>query len=176
MDPFSKWVEIHTMPSLHSRRVAEFLHNYLVARWANYAMSRATMVLSLWAALHGCAKFLVSSITHPIGNSKANRKVEQTIRTLKDCIWRSLTKMPATFWTNHLASALLLLCMTASRMTDITPYLLATGQQPLLPRITAQDYCPCPTSQPGRGRNIPRQSQLHCGAAPGAGRHPHQGS
>ena len=43
--------------------------------------------------------------------------------------------MPATFWTNHLAPALLLLHMTASRMTGIAPYLLATGQQPLLPSI-----------------------------------------
>ena len=62
-----------------------------------------------------------------VGNSKANGQVERTIRTLKDCIRRSLTKMPATFWMNHLAPALLLLCMTASRMTGITLYLLVTG-------------------------------------------------
>ena len=34
MDPFSKWVEIHTVPSLHSWRVAKFLYDNLVARWA----------------------------------------------------------------------------------------------------------------------------------------------
>ena len=67
-----------------------------------------------------------------IGNSKANGQVEQTIRMLKDCIWCGLTKAPTTFWTNHLASALLLLCMTASRMMGGAPYLLATSQQPLL--------------------------------------------
>ena len=54
---------------------------------------------------------------------------------LKDCIWRGLTKMPTTFWTNHLAPALLLLHMTARRMTGIMPYLLVTGRQPLLPSI-----------------------------------------
>ena len=51
---------------------------------------------------------------------------------LKDCIQRSLTKMPTTFWTNHLALVLLLLHMTVSRMTGIMPYLLVTGRQPLL--------------------------------------------
>ena len=55
---------------------------------------------------------------------------------LKDCILCSLTKMPATFWTNHLAPVLLLLRMTVSRMMGIMPYLLATSQQPLLPSIT----------------------------------------
>ena len=33
VDLFSKWVEIHAMPSLHSWRVAKFLYNDLVARW-----------------------------------------------------------------------------------------------------------------------------------------------
>ena len=51
---------------------------------------------------------------------------------LKDCIRHGLTKTPTTFWTNHLAPALLLLCMTVSRMTGVAPYLLATGRQPLL--------------------------------------------
>ena len=54
---------------------------------------------------------------------------------LKDCIWHGLTKEPATYWTNHLALALLLLCMTASRMMGIMPFLLAMGQQPLLPSM-----------------------------------------
>ena len=62
-----------------------------------------------------------------IGNSKANMQVEQMIRMLKDCIQHGLTKAPATFWTNHLALALLLLCMTVSRMMGVVPYLLATS-------------------------------------------------
>ena len=33
VDPFSKWVEIHAVPSLHSWSAAEFLHNDLVAHW-----------------------------------------------------------------------------------------------------------------------------------------------
>ena len=70
-----------------------------------------------------------------VGNSKANGQVKRTIRTLKDCIRRGLTKTPATFWTNHLALALLLLRMTVSRMMGVVPYLLATGRQPLLPSI-----------------------------------------
>ena len=33
MDSFSKWVETHAMPFLHSLRAAEFLYDDLVARW-----------------------------------------------------------------------------------------------------------------------------------------------
>ena len=34
MDPFSKWVgDLHTVPLLHSWRVAEFLYDNLVAHW-----------------------------------------------------------------------------------------------------------------------------------------------
>ena len=33
LDPFSKWVETHAVPPLHSWRVAEFLYNDLVAHW-----------------------------------------------------------------------------------------------------------------------------------------------
>ena len=57
------------------------------------------------------------------------------IRMLKDCIWHGLTKAPTNFWTNHLALALLLFRMAAIRMAGIAPYLLATGQQPLLPSM-----------------------------------------
>ena len=70
-----------------------------------------------------------------IANSKANGQVEWMIRMLKDCIRRGLTKEPAAFWTNHLALALLLLCMTVNKMTGIALYFLATGQQPLLPSM-----------------------------------------
>ena len=33
VDPFSKWVETHAMPLLHSWRAAEFLYDDLVAHW-----------------------------------------------------------------------------------------------------------------------------------------------
>ena len=124
------------MPSLHSWRAAEFLYDDLLARWgkpcyvqtdngAEFAGSFAQLCKGLGIVHH--------HIT--VGNSKANGQVEWTIRTLKDCIRRSLTKTPTTFWTNHLAPVLLLLRMTVSRMTGIAPYLLATGQQLLLPSI-----------------------------------------
>ena len=98
MDPFSKWVEIYAIPSLHSWRAAEFLYEDLVARWgkpryvqtdngAEFAGSFAWLCKGLGIVHH--------HIT--VGNSKANGKVEQTIRTLKDCIRRGLTKTPATF-------------------------------------------------------------------------------
>ena len=84
---------------------------------ANRTMSRLTMALSLLGSFARLCKGLGIIHHHiTIGNSKANGQVERTIRTLKDCIQRGLTKMPATFWMNHLALALLLLRMTVSRM------------------------------------------------------------
>ena len=136
MDPFSKWVEICAAPSLHSWRAAKFLYDNLVARWgkphcvwtnnsAEFVGSFAQLCKGL-GIVHHC-------IT--VGNNKANGQVGWMIGMLKDCIQCSLTKVPATFWMNHLALALLLLCMTASRMMGVMPYLLATGRQPLLPSM-----------------------------------------
>ena len=125
------------MPSLHSWRAAKFLYDDLVARWGKLRYVRTDNGTEFAGSFAQLCKGL--GIIHhliTIGNSKANRQVEQTIRMLKDCIWRGLTKMPATFWMNHLALALLLLRMTVSRMMGIMPYLLATRQQPLLPSIT----------------------------------------
>ena len=128
MDPFSKWVEVRAMPSLHSWRAAEFLYNDLVARWGKpryvWTNNGAEFVGSFAWLCKGLG-IVHHHIT--IGNSKANEQGERMIRTLKDCIWRGLTKKPATFWTNHLALALLLLCMTVSRMTGVAPYLIATS-------------------------------------------------
>ena len=56
-------------------------------------------------------------VTHhhiTIGNSKPNGQVEWMIRMLKDYIWCNLPKEPLTFWTKHLALALLLLYMIVS--------------------------------------------------------------
>ena len=136
MDPFSKWVEIHAVPSLHSWRAAEFLYDDLVACWGKLRYIRTDNGSEFVGSFAWLCKSL--GIVHhhiTVGNSKANGQVERTIRTLKDCIRCGLTKMPATFWTNHLAPALLLLHMTASRMTGIAPYLLATCRQRLLPSI-----------------------------------------
>ena len=62
-----------------------------------------------------------------IGNSKANGQVEWMIRTLKVYVQCGLTKEPTIFWMNHLASALLILYMTVSRMMGVTPFLLFMG-------------------------------------------------
>ena len=121
------------MPSLHSWRVAEFLYDDLVAHWGkpHYVQTdNGTKFVGSFARLCKGLGIVHHHIT--IGNSEANRQVEWMIRTLKDCIQHSLSKMPATFWTNHLALALLLLYMTVSRMMGIMQYLLTTVQQPLL--------------------------------------------
>ena len=33
VDPFSKWVEMRAVPSLHSWRVADFLYDDIISRW-----------------------------------------------------------------------------------------------------------------------------------------------
>ena len=129
MDPFSKWVEVCTVPSLHSWRVVEFLYNNLVAHWGKPWYVRTGNGAEFAGSFAWLCKGL--GIVHhhiTIGNSKANGQVEWMIRMLKDCIQHGLTKVPATFWTNHLALVLLLLHMTVSRMMGVAPYILATGQ------------------------------------------------
>ena len=128
VDPFYKWVEICAMLLLHSWRVAKFLYDNLVARWGKlhyvWTNNRAKFVGSFaWL----CKRLGIVHHHIIIGNSKANGQVEWIIRMLKGCIRHGLTKAPATFWMNHLASALLLSHMIVSRMMGIMPYLLATG-------------------------------------------------
>ena len=116
--------------------MAEFLYDDLVAHWGKPRYIRndnGTEFVGSFAWLCKGLGIIHHHIT--VGNSKANGQVEWTIKMLKDCIWHGLTKEPATFWMNHLALALLLLCMTAGRMMGIAPYLLATSQQPLLPSM-----------------------------------------
>ena len=137
VDPFSKWVEMCAVAFLHSWRAAEFLYDDLVARWGKPCYVQTDNSAKFAGSFAWVCKGLGIIHHHiTIGNSKANGQVEQLVRMLKDCIQHSLTKEPATFWMNHLASALLLLCMTVSRMTGVAPILIATGQQLLLPSMT----------------------------------------
>ena len=85
--------------------------------------------------MHICKGLGIAHHHTIVSNSKANIQVERTIQMLKDSIQHSLIKEPASFWTNHLALALLLLCMTASWIMGIAPYLVARGHQPLLPSL-----------------------------------------
>ena len=128
MDPLSKWVEICAMPLQRSWRVAGFLYNDLVAHWSKPHYVQTNNGAEFVGSLAWLCKGL--GIVHyhiTVGNSKTNKQVEWMIRTLKDCIQHGLTKAPATYWMNHLALALLLLHMIASRMIGITLYLLATS-------------------------------------------------
>ena len=73
MDPFSKWVKVHAMPSLHSWRVAEFLYNDLVACWGKLCYiltSKGAEFVGSFAQLCKGLGIVHHHIT--IGNSKAN--------------------------------------------------------------------------------------------------------
>ena len=98
MDPFSKWVEIRAVPSLHSWRAAKFLYNDLVACWGKlhyvWTDNGAEFVGSFAWLCKGLG-IIHHHIT--IGNSKANGQVEWMIRTLKDSIRCNLNKTPTTF-------------------------------------------------------------------------------
>ena len=136
MDLFSKWVDTLAVPSLHSWRAAKFLYDDLVASWGkpHYVQTdNCTEFAGSFTWL--CEELGIIQHYLTVGNSKANTQVEQTIRTLKDCIQCDLKKEPASFWTNHLALALLLLYMTVSQMMDVALFLLAMGHQALLPSL-----------------------------------------
>ena len=162
MDPFSKWVEIYAVPSLHSWRAAKFLYNYLVAHWGKPCYIQMDNGAEFAGGFAWLCKGL--GIVHhhiTIGNIKANGQVEWMIRMLNDCIRRCLTKAPTTFWMNHLASALLLLHMIVSRMMGIMPYLLATGQQPLLPSIAIPGLPSLP-NQPTPDKEETYLAEVNC--------------
>ena len=87
MDPFFKWVEICTVPLLHSWRAAEFLYNDLVAHWGKPRYLQTKNGAEFAGSFAWLCKGL--SIVHhhiTVGNSKVNGQVEQMIKTLKDCI------------------------------------------------------------------------------------------
>ena len=85
MDPFSKWVEIRTVPSLHSWRAAEFLCDDLVARWGKLRYVQTDNGAEFAGSFARLCKGL--GIVHhhiTVGNSKANGQVKQMIRMLKE--------------------------------------------------------------------------------------------
>ena len=88
IDPFSKWVETHAVPLLHSWRAVKFLYDNLVAHWGKprYIWTdNGTKFAGSFAWL--CKGLGIMHHHTTIGNGKANRQVERIIRTLKDCIW-----------------------------------------------------------------------------------------
>ena len=81
MDPFSKWVEIRAMPSLHSWRVAEFLYDDLVARWGKPCYVQTNNGIESVGSFAQLCKGLGIIHHHiTIGNSKANGQIERMIR------------------------------------------------------------------------------------------------
>ena len=114
-----------------------FLYDDLVAFWVKpcyYQTDNGTKFSGSFAWL--CKRLGTIHCYITVGNSKANGQVEWTMRMLKDYIWNSFKKEPASFWMNHLALTLLLLHMTASWMTGIVPFLLASGHQLLFLSMT----------------------------------------
>ena len=124
------------MPFLYSWRPNKFLYDDLVACWGKPCYVQTDNSAKFVGSFAWLFKGLGIFHYHiTMGNSKANEQVEWTISMLKDRIWHGLMKEPASFWMNHLASALLLLCMTVSQTIGIMLFLLATGCQPLLPSM-----------------------------------------
>ena len=80
------------MPLIHSWRAAKFLYDDLVAHWGkpHYIWTdNGTKFIGSFAWFCKGLGIVQHYIT--VGNSKANRQVEQMSRTLKDCIRCGLT-------------------------------------------------------------------------------------
>ena len=134
IDPFSKWVEVALSPSTHSWRAAQALYQEVLARWGKPRYVRTDNgpeYKGSFAWLCGGMGITHHHITP--GNSKANGQVERTIRTIKEVIRRGLTESPDSFWSDHLPAALLLLCHTLPRSTQLAPVTCLTGRRPALP-------------------------------------------
>ena len=73
MDPFSKWVKIRAVPSLHSWRAAEFLYDDLVARWGKLRYVRTDNGAEFaGSSARPCKGLGIIQHHITVGNSKAN--------------------------------------------------------------------------------------------------------
>ena len=116
----------YTVPLLHSLRAVRLLYNNVFAHWGKQSyiqMDNSTEFAGSFLQL--CKGLGIVQYHITIDSSKAYRQVDRMIWILKGFIQHGLTKEPTSLWTNHLASILLHLCMTASRMTGITLFLLS---------------------------------------------------
>ena len=134
VDPFSKWVELRPVVSLHSWRAAHFLYEDIVGRWGTPRFVRTDNGSEFAGAFDRlCTALGVTHLRITPGNSKANGQVERTIQTMKEVIRRGLTGHPKSYWSDHLAAALLLLRHTASTSTGLAPITLLTARRPVVP-------------------------------------------
>jgi transposase InsO family protein len=130
----SKWVEATPIQSKHAFRTASWLHRDILSRWGKPAWVRTDN----GAEWQGVFELLLKdwNIGHnhiSVGNSKANGLVERTIRTLKGIIRKGLTDDPDSYWSDHLAGALLVLRLSTARAHGYPPFTVVTGLIPVLP-------------------------------------------
>ena len=81
MELFSKWVDTHAMPSLHSQRAIKFLYNNVVTQQVklNYVcMDNGIKLLVCSMGIYKGLGIFYYCIT--IGYNKANRQVERIVR------------------------------------------------------------------------------------------------
>ena len=84
VDPFSKWVEIGTVPTLNSHEVAEWFHREVVCRYGVPARVRTDQgceyrgQFSTYLRANGIVHSLIAT-----NNPRANGQVERYVRTMK---------------------------------------------------------------------------------------------
>ena len=134
VDCLSKWVEAAPLPSKHAFRCAEWLYREVFARWGKPDWVRTdngaewegafSELLQHWGVKH-------NKIT--VGNSKANGQVERTIRTIKDVLRKSMAADDDSYWSDHVAAALITLRHSLARSHGYPPFTIITGLIPVLP-------------------------------------------
>ena len=139
VDPFSKWVEAELLPTKQSWRTARALYT-IVARWGKphwVTTDNGQEFAGSFQELAGHMGVKLKRIT--VGNSRANGQVERTIRTVKDVIRRMLTAQPDSFWSDHLAPALMALRFTPHRVLKLPPFTVVSGRTPVPPSYLLGD-------------------------------------
>ena len=109
VDPFSKWVEAHPVPLLHSWCAVEFLED-IMHRWGKPRCVRMDHGLEFKESFVHLCKVLGIVYQKPTsGNSKGNEQAEHVIHTIKDAIHQGLSQWLDTIWSDHVGLVLIIL-------------------------------------------------------------------
>ena len=115
IDPFSKWVEVLPVQTLHSWRTAEFLYD-ICCRWGKPKGVRTDNGSEYSGSFSQlCSGLGIKHVRITVGNSKANGQIERVFRVIKEVVSKGMAADRLTYWSNHLPAALALLRFTEHR-------------------------------------------------------------
>ena len=136
VDPFTKWVEIGTVPTLNSHEVAEWFHREVVCRYGVPARVRTDQGREYMGAFD--AYLRANGIRHNLiatNNPRANGQVERYVRTMKSGIRTFMGACQGGRWWECLGDIARGLRVIPARGTGYSPHFVVFKQPPVLPLV-----------------------------------------